>query len=90
MNIYWMIGIILISVLIVGYYIIIAGNRNNKPQDAQDSWKLLFIYYNPDDPRIFVPKRVGIGFTFNFARPFPKLLILGLVIFLILHGFSLL
>jgi hypothetical protein len=27
------------------------------------------VYYNPDDPRIIVPKRLRLlGFTFNFAR----------------------
>jgi uncharacterized membrane protein len=32
-------------------------------------WKLLVFYYNPDEPRLFVAKRSGFGFTFNFARP---------------------
>jgi hypothetical protein len=27
------------------------------------------VYYAPDDPAVFVPKRVGIGQTLNFARP---------------------
>ncbi len=27
------------------------------------------IYVNPDDKRIFVPKRTGGGFTMNFANP---------------------
>jgi uncharacterized membrane protein len=26
-------------------------------------------YYNPDDKRIFVPKRTGGGYTINFANP---------------------
>jgi uncharacterized membrane protein len=26
------------------------------------------IYYNPNDPTIMVEKRIGIGYTFNFAR----------------------
>lgn len=26
------------------------------------------IYYAPDDPAVFVPKRFGIGYTLNFAR----------------------
>lgn len=26
-------------------------------------------YYNPDDPRIFVPKRTGAGYTVNFSNP---------------------
>jgi uncharacterized membrane protein len=34
-----------------------------------DHWKLLFLYYNPDDPRLFVRKRAGLGHTVNCARP---------------------
>jgi uncharacterized membrane protein len=26
------------------------------------------IYVNPEDPRIWVPKRVGLGWTLNFAH----------------------
>jgi len=32
-------------------------------------WKLLIFYYNPDEPKLFVPKRNGIPFTLNFAKP---------------------
>jgi uncharacterized membrane protein len=33
-------------------------------------WRLLFFYYNPEDPRLFVPKRwTGNPFMLNFARP---------------------
>jgi uncharacterized membrane protein len=34
-----------------------------------DHWKLLFLYYNPDDLRLFVRKRTGLGHTVNCARP---------------------
>ncbi|HEY1334449.1 MAG TPA: DUF5808 domain-containing protein [Myxococcaceae bacterium] len=33
-----------------------------------DGWRGLF-YVNPSDPRLVVPKRSGLGWTFNFARP---------------------
>jgi hypothetical protein len=33
------------------------------------------IYRNPEDPRLIVPKLVGIGWTFNFARPAAWLLL---------------
>ena len=26
-------------------------------------------YFNPDEPKLFVPKRTGIPFTLNFAKP---------------------
>ncbi|WP_225872663.1 DUF5808 domain-containing protein [Pedobacter frigoris] len=31
-------------------------------------WKLGLFYYNPDDPAVFVEKRFGIGFDFNWAH----------------------
>lgn len=31
-------------------------------------WRLGSIYYNPDDPAIFVQKRMGFGYTLNFGN----------------------
>ncbi len=31
-------------------------------------WHLGDIYYNPDDPALFVQRRIGFGYTFNFAN----------------------
>jgi uncharacterized membrane protein len=31
-------------------------------------WKLGLFYFNPDDPALFVEKRIGIGYTINFAH----------------------
>ena len=45
-----------------------AENTNPVPKD--NSWRFLFVYFNPDDPRIIVPKRVhALGWTINVARP---------------------
>lgn len=33
-----------------------------------EHWKLGMFYFNPDDPALLVEKRLGIGYTFNFAR----------------------
>lgn len=39
------------------------------PDPQSDShWKAGIFYYNPNDPAIFVSKRVGIGYTMNFAN----------------------
>lgn len=43
-------------------------------QDAWEkdpkNWKLGFIYYNRQDKRLFIPKRIKIlGMTYNFANP---------------------
>lgn len=35
---------------------------------SDDYWKGGVFYWNPDDPAIFVSKRVGIGYTMNFAN----------------------
>lgn len=32
-------------------------------------WKWGVFYHNPDDPALWVEKRIGIGYTFNMARP---------------------
>ncbi len=37
--------------------------------DEDKYWKLGIIYFNPEDPSLFLPKRFGIGWTVNFARP---------------------
>ena len=33
------------------------------------NYKAGFIYFNRQDSRVFVPKRFGIGYSFNFANP---------------------
>lgn len=40
--------------------------------DREDDqfWKWGMIYYNPQDPSLFIEKRFGIGWTINFGRPF--------------------
>lgn len=41
------------------------------------------IYYNPDDPRVFVPKRIGVGMTVNLGSLGGKVL-MGLSLVLII------
>ncbi len=41
-------------------------------------------YYNPDDPAIFVSKRVGIGYTMNFANKVAWLVMLGILLMALL------
>lgn len=39
------------------------------------------VYYNPNDPSIFVPKRIaGMGWTINFAHPAGKLIGVGIIV----------
>jgi hypothetical protein len=39
-------------------------SKPNQTNDDQQHWKN-GIYNNPDDPRIWVPKRYGVGYTLN-------------------------
>lgn len=38
------------------------------------------LYVNPEDSRLFVPKRVGLGWTLNFGRPVSWLVLAGLLL----------
>jgi Predicted membrane protein len=62
-------------------------DKVNEP-DGKFKWWQLLIYYNPNDPRTIVPKRIGIGYTLNFARPISKAVMLGLLVAIILHLLS--
>lgn len=47
----------------------IAGGVATMPwKSTGDGW-YGFVYKNPDDPRLWVPKRLGVGFTVNFGHP---------------------
>ncbi|BFT72639.1 DUF5808 domain-containing protein [Paenibacillus sp. P36] len=46
-------------------------------------YKLGIFYYNPDNKSIFVPKRLGLGWTINFARPISWIIILAILGFVI-------
>lgn len=56
--------------------------------DNPAHWKWGVFYYNPDDNRIFPPKRnPGLGYTINFAKKRSVLVLLAIVsIPLIIEG----
>lgn len=56
------------------------SGSNVQPVNDDNHWKLGGIYYNPQDPSIFVEKRVGIGWTFNFAHPAGWLILAGILV----------
>lgn len=33
-----------------------------------EHWKMGFVYYNPKDPSLMVPKMNGLGWTLNFGH----------------------
>ena len=58
------------------------GLGRKRPDDGtpDEAWLFDLIYYNPKDPALFVENRIGMGFTFNFARPTVWLLLLSLTL----------
>ena len=50
------------------------------PADADPTvWRFSNLYYNPQDPSLFVPTRRGVGWTLNFGRPLAIVLIAGVL-----------
>ena len=45
-------------------------------------WWLGLFYFNRQDRRLFIPKRIGYGWTLNFANVWAWLLI-GLIVFVL-------
>lgn len=50
---------------------------NGEPEDV---WKYGVFYVNPENPRLIVPKRYGLGYTLNFAKPTAWITLLLLLI----------
>lgn len=58
-----------------------ARETDVSPEPQADTyWKAGLFYYNPGDPAIFVAKRTGIGYTFNFAHKVVWLVLAGILI----------
>lgn len=47
------------------------------PSSDHRSWRLGRLYVNASDPALFVPTRVGVGWTLNFGRPVAILVMAG-------------
>lgn len=49
-------------------------------RDHEQYWSAGFLYDNPDDPALFVPKRFGLGYTVNIGHPLGKLVLIGMLL----------
>lgn len=58
----------------------------DKMKNDPDNYKWGFFYSNPADPRCFVPRKTGIGWSLNFANPYAYLVIVSIFIFAVLIG----
>jgi uncharacterized membrane protein len=51
------------------------------PRKTDDAhWRFAGLYFNRQDPALFVPRRVGAGWTLNFGRP-QAIVFLGVILF---------
>ncbi len=86
-------GLIIVGAIILSIIMGQGGDRlkvndeeilNEKNRD-DEFWKLgNLIYFNPDDPTIFIEKRVGLGWTVNLGRPSGVVLMVFPIIILII------
>ncbi|MHC1682148.1 MAG: DUF1648 domain-containing protein [Clostridiaceae bacterium] len=51
--------------------------------DDDDLWKLGSIYYNPNDPSLFVEKRFGVGWTLNYGNKMSIIITVLFIIFIL-------
>ena len=58
---------------LVGFVARLARERRDWPPHGDGlpdaAWKLGLVYFNAADPALLVPRRFGVGWTLNFARP---------------------
>jgi len=54
-------------------------SRRRFHEAGGEHYKLGLLYVNREDPAIFVPKRLGPGWTLNFGNPFSYLVLAGLL-----------
>jgi uncharacterized membrane protein len=60
---------VLVGVVLAYSYKLMSDPDNPLDATPDSCWRLSSIYYNPADPALFVQKRIGIGYTLNFANP---------------------
>lgn len=94
MSAYDILLILLFVVLLavaVGLFLPIGRSRMRAASDADHeftgpisrsddrNWIAGLIYYNPEDPDLRVPKRLGYGWTINFGHPRGKVFLVVLI-----------
>ena len=76
---------IFIVVPVIYFYLMLSSikpkSRNIYTVENDDEkWIYGFIYYNKEDPKLMVEKRLGMGWSINMARPMGKLITIILVL----------
>ncbi|MEV6925850.1 DUF5808 domain-containing protein [Dactylosporangium sp. NPDC051485] len=67
-----LLAVALIVAVVALVVVVIPVNRRGAPISARpgrdDRYWYGFIYANPDNPNLIVPKRLGLGWTVNFGH----------------------
>ena len=59
----------------------------NEPLNNPDKYKWGFLYFDPNDPRVFVPKNIQwLGYTVNFANPLTYVILAAFITLAIFVG----
>lgn len=72
----------IVGVIYLGIKVGTDGSRLDKMEDfsfeEDDKYWILgsMFYSNPDDPALFVAKRIGVGYTINIGRPMGKVILI--------------
>ena len=51
-----------------------------EPEEKTSPYKLGIFYFDKDDKSLFVPKRFGMGWTFNFANVWSYVILILLIV----------
>ncbi len=64
------------------------SEANGMPVDNDEHWKCGIFYCNKDDASLFLPKRFGVGWTLNWARPAVWVVVIGFLLVTIAFVFA--
>lgn len=62
-------------------------NQEEVYKDDDKNWIFGMFYYNKNDPAFMIEKRVGIGYTINFANKISLILLVLMILFITLMSF---
>jgi len=80
-GVFWPVLLAFLLLLATGIALMARVYKREMPKEYMAHYKWGLFYVNPEDERLMVPKLLGIGWTFNFARP-AAWWILGLLLLL--------
>ncbi|HJW10031.1 MAG TPA: DUF5808 domain-containing protein [Holophagaceae bacterium] len=66
---FWPTAAAFLAFLGLGIGLMVLIVERELPAEHRHLYKGGLLYYNPEDPRLWVEKLIGIGWTLNFARP---------------------